>query len=192
MKMKKRRKRVTAFLLTMSMVASTLAIQPVDIQAAAKKAKTIVLNAKSQELYVGQKVSLSVKKVIPSKASKAVTWTTSNKKIATVTTSGKVVAKKVGKVKITAISKNNKKVKAVCRLTIKKKATAIALNVTDTKLNVGQTLNLKLQKITPANAFTGVSWTTSDKQIATVTSSGKVTAKACGTVKITATIIEKL
>ncbi len=66
--------------------------------------------------------------------------------------------------------------------------TSIKLNKTKATLKKGQTLQLKVKKITPENATNKkVIWTTSDKKIARVNSEGKVTAKKKGTCLITCT-----
>ena len=122
--MGKKQKRISAVILSMVLAIGSLAVQPVHTQAATKKATSIKLNVTSKTLYVGKTVTLKVKTVKPAKASKAVTWKTSNKKITTVSSKGKVTAKKAGKATITAVSKSNKKAKAVCKITVKKKATA--------------------------------------------------------------------
>ena len=70
----------------------------------------------------------------PKKAStKAVTFKSSNKKVATVTSKGKVTAKKAGKVTITATCKDAGKKKATFKVTVKKKAVTPAKPTTTTK-----------------------------------------------------------
>ena len=64
-------------------------------------------------------------------------------------------------------------------------ATAIALDQTALTLTEGETATLKAT-LTPANATTAVTWTSSDETVATV-SNGKVTAEGAGTATITAT-----
>ena len=158
-----------------------------SVEAAGQKPTTIKLNATQKELYVGQKYTLKVKTVKPAKASKAVTWKSSNKKVATVNSKGKVTAKKAGTAKITATSKANKKVKAVCKITVCNKATKITLNRTEKDMSVGEEFVLKVKTVKPAKASKEVTWKSSDKKVATVSSAGKVVAKKAGTVKITAT-----
>ena len=102
----------------MALAISAFSVTP-EIKAASKP-KQIKLNAKKKTLTVGQKFTLKVKKVKPSKASKKVTWKSSRKSVATVSRKGIVKAKKVGSTTITATSKGNKKVKATCRITVKK------------------------------------------------------------------------
>ena len=55
-----------------------------DVEASVN-ARKIVLSSKSERTFAGGGITLRVKSVKPSKASKAVTWRSSNKKIATVT-----------------------------------------------------------------------------------------------------------
>ena len=53
-------------------------------------------------MYVGEKTTLKVKKVKPTKASKKVIWKSSNKKVATISKAGRLKGKKKGSTKITA------------------------------------------------------------------------------------------
>ncbi len=69
-------------------------------------------------MEVGKTVKVSVKSVKPKKASKAVTYKSSNKKIATVSKKGVVTGKAPGKVKITVTSKKNKKLKKTVKITV--------------------------------------------------------------------------
>lgn len=93
---------------------------------AAPKAKKIVLNAKTKKLNVGQKFTLKVKKITPSKAKKNVTWKTSKKSVATVSSKGLVKAVKAGTAVITATAKSNKKVKAKCTVKVSAATTVTA------------------------------------------------------------------
>lgn len=63
--------------------------------------------------------------------------------------------------------------------------TGISLNATEISLNVGGTYNLTVTPV-PSTASAGVTWTSSNSAVATV-SNGQVTAKAAGTATITAT-----
>ncbi len=92
-----------------------------NVEAKTVKVKKIVLNKKTAQLEVGQKLKLKVKKVKPAKAPKKVKWESSNKSVASVSKKGIVTAKSVGTATITATSKQSKKVKAVCVVTVKEK-----------------------------------------------------------------------
>ena len=117
----------------------------------------------------------------PSNSATYCTWTSSDKAIATVTSAGKVTAKKVGKVTITVKTSNGKT--ATCTITVKKAPDSIILNKTSATIGVKQTCNLTAT-LSPDNSATYCSWSSSDKAIATVTSTGKVTATKVGTVTI--------
>ena len=116
--MKRIMKQAVSLALAAALVVSGFYYGGTDSQAA-KKAKKITMNSKNVNVKVGGKFSLKVKKVTPKKASKAVTYKTSNKKIATVTKKGVITGKKVGKATITVTSKTNKKVKAKVTVTVR-------------------------------------------------------------------------
>lgn len=116
-------RKMASVILIMAMVITSVSLDGLQVSAATKKPTNITLNAKSKTLTVGKSFQLKVKSVKPTKASKAVTYKSSNKKVATVSSKGKIVAKKAGKTTITVTSKSNKKVKATCKITVKKKVT---------------------------------------------------------------------
>ena len=94
---------VLAFVLLISM-STTLSF------GATAKVKSLSFTqptVKTAKIVKGKSYTFKVA-VNPAGASKAVTWKTSNKKVATVSAKGVVKAKKTGTVKITAISKSNK------------------------------------------------------------------------------------
>ncbi len=138
----------------------------------------------------GKKDALQLKaKVTPKDAlNRDVKWSSSDKKIATVDKNGKVTPKKAGKVTITCRTKDGS-LTASCEITIKNKAVkSITLDQEEATLKKGKTLELKIKKIAPKDAFNQkVKWESSDEKIATVDKNGKVTAKKKGTCIITCT-----
>ena len=142
--------------------------------------ESVALNKTSVIMGVKQTCNLTAT-LTPNNSVTYCTWTSSDKTIATVTSTGKVTAKKVGKVTITVKTSNGKT--ANCVITVKKAPDSIALNKTSATLGVKQTCNLTVA-LSPDNSATYCSWSSSDKTIATVTSTGKVTAKKVGTVTI--------
>lgn len=138
-----------------------------------KSAKITVLKrgltTTSKSLYVKASTTLSFKGSYG-----AITWSSSNKSIATVDKNGKVTAHKAGSVYITA--KSGKAV-SKCKITVKKPA----LSATKKSLRLGSHATLK---VTGGNGK--ITWSTSNKKIATVNSKGYITTKKAGTVYITA------
>ena len=175
---------VIAFLLVCT---SVLAV-PESVEAATKKPTKITVTAAKKTLYVGEKYTLKVKSVKPAKASKAVTYKTSNKAVATVNAKGQIVAKKKGSATITVTSKGNKKVKATCKVTVKQQVKKITVTnaVSNTvAVRKGKTLTLKTS-VSPSNASSKkLTFTSTNKKVATVNSKGKITARKAGTAKIT-------
>lgn len=144
------------------------------------------LNKSSKTVYKGKTYQLKAN-ITPSNASiKTVTWKSSDTSVATVTSSGLVTAKGNGTAKIICTSKDGKYT-ATCKITVKTKVTGVSLNVNKTNLYVGGTKQLTAT-VTPKSASNkDVTWKSSDKAVATVNSSGKVTAKATGTAVISCT-----
>ena len=115
------------------------------------------------------------------------TWSSSNSSIVMVDSTGKVTAKGVGTAVITVITANDKK--ATCIVTVTRKEIAISgvsLNKTILNLIVGNEETLKAI-INPSNhtGNTDLTWSSSNNDVATVDSRGKVTAKGVGTATIT-------
>ena len=131
---------------------------------------------------IGKGKSVTVKATInPSNATtKTVTWSTSNKKIATVK-NGKITAKAVGTTYITAKCGGKT---AKVKVTVKNLPTKVKLNKSTATLKKGKSLTLKAVVTPTKNAITTLTWSSSNKNIATV-KNGKVTAKKTGTVTIT-------
>lgn len=104
----------------------------------------------------------------------------SNTAVATITKAGKITAKKKGTATITAYDTKNKK------YTCKVKVEAPVLSKTSLSLDVGATATLTLTGNTQK-----VTWSSSNTTVATVSSKGKVTAKAAGTATIKAKVGHK-
>lgn len=185
-------RRMEAAVLAVSLVAGAgAAVAPGEaVQAASKKPaiRSFKVTAPKKTLYLGwtkAKKSTTLKvKIKPKKASKKVTFRSSNKKVATVSKKGKVTAKKVGKVTITVTSKSQKKWKKKVKLTVKncpmkfsKKTYTIYLQGTS---------DVTEQKLTLYGTEKNVTYSSSNTDVATVTKKGKVTAKKLGTVVVTA------
>lgn len=178
--------RAVSLVLAFAMVCTSVLTVPQTAEAASKP-KEMTLSAKERTLYVGKSFTLKVKSVKPAKASKAVTFKSSNTKVATVNAKGKVTGKKTGKVTITATSTSNKKLKATCKVTIKQQVEEIMVtNATRKRVVVpkGKALTLKTV-VKPDNAADkGVDYIVRKPKIVTVSAKGKIRANKYGSTRI--------
>lgn len=106
----------------------------------------------------------------------------SDTKIATVSNEGVIKAKAAGKAKITVCYGDT--VFAAIRLTVKAAPNKIVLSKTKLAMNKGETYALHASL--PKNTTSKITWTSSNKKVASVTADGVVTARKAGTAKITA------
>ena len=150
----------------------------ITVKATSVSATKVKLSKTSLVLKPKQSKTLKAT-VLPSKTTnKSVVWSSSNPEVATVK-NGKIIAKSVGTTTITVKTKDGSKKKATCVVTVAN----IKLNKKKATLNKGETLTLKA---TVSGESQKVTWKSSNSKIATVSKSGKVTAKKAGTATITA------
>ena len=145
---------------------------------------SVSLNKTSLTLDVGKSYTLT-KTVSPSNAATSYTWSSSNTSVATVDENGKVTAKQVGTATITVTTANGKT--ASCNVTVQAVQavpTSVSLNKTSLTLDVSKSYTLA-KTVSPSNAVTSYTWSSSNTSVATVDSNGKVTAKKAGTATIT-------
>ncbi len=189
--MKKWMRRFLAAVMIFIMAVSLVNVPGMEVQAAAKKPTKITLKSTYSTVDINGTVKVSVKSVKPANASKAVTYKSSNIKIATVNASGVVTGKKAGTVTITAISKATNKVKATIKIKVKDiKETGLSLNISKVSGYMGTTKTIKAT-VKPANSNQKVTYTSSDKKIATVSAAGKITCVAAGEAVITVKTSQK-
>lgn len=189
------RGRIQKTLAVMAAVAVTVTstgVASVDAQAATVKPKklTVTSSVSSKVIDVKGTTKISVKSVSPKNASRSVTYKSSNTKIASVSSKGTVKGKKTGSVTITATSKVNKKVKASVKLKVKdlkpsKVSIPAALSLTNGKKAIVKAT------VSPAGVYAPVKFSSSNTKVATVSSTGTVTAKSAGKAVITAKLTQK-
>lgn len=147
----------------------------------------IVMAQELLELNIGDKYPF-VALVLPEDASVPdLVWTSSNDKIATVSPTGEIEAKAVGEVTISASSMDNPEIIGNVKVTVKHvPVESIKLDVSDLKLQPGQTHTL-VPTITPDNAtYKDIAWETSNADIVKV-NNGVVQAVGNGEAQIKAT-----
>lgn len=153
------------------------------------KVTKVTLNKTTASVVKGKTLTLTATVTPTNATNKNVTWKSSNTKIATVDGNGKVTAVAAGTATITCTAKADKSKSATCKITVTNpavKVTKLRMNKTSVDLLKGKTVQLKVT-VTPSNATNkAVTWTSSNKRIATVTSNGLVKAVRTGTVTITA------
>ena len=157
------------------------------------KVSKLTLNRTSVSLTKkGQTYQLRATASPSNATTKSVTWKSSNTRVVTVNSSGKLTAVGNGSATITATAKDGSKKTATCKVTVKiptvVKVSRVSLNKNDLALtSKGQSYQLSAS-VAPSNASNkSVKWTSSNTKVATVSSSGKVTAIANGNTTITAT-----
>ena len=173
------------------LVAVTDAPKTTNVSAATKKVKKLSFKKKGYVMKsAGRWMNVRIRLNFSPKSSKTknLTYKTSNKKIATVSKTGILRTKKKGTVTITAIAKNNKKAKATTKVTVGKVVKTLKFKEGKKKtVTAGKKFTLH-PTYSPKKASTkAVTFKSSNKKVATVTSKGKVTAKKAGKVTITAT-----
>lgn len=153
---------------------------------------SISLNTTSVSLSIGETEQLTAT-VYPSTASQSVTWSSSNENVATVNSSGLITAVAKGGATITAKSSVDNTIRATCDvgvLATPVAPTSISLNTTSAYLTVGETRQLSAT-VLPSGASQSVTWSVfSGSSVASVSSSGLVTAKAVGSATVRATSTE--
>lgn len=146
---------------------------------------TIKLNVTSIALKVGQSTT-KVKVSGLAKGDSVASWKSGNTSLVKVTSSGKITAgKKTGSTTVTVTLRSGKK--AVVKVKVQKsevKTTRISGLSSKVTLKVKKRITLK-PVISPITSVQKITYVTSNKNIATVSSKGVITAKKAGKVKIT-------
>lgn len=174
MKEKMKNKKMQAYacvVLIMCLVITSMMVRP-------RAASSVQRN-----LYVGNTLTLTY-------SNKSVQWSTSNKAIASVSkTSGKsTTVKGLKKGTVTIKAKSGSKVLASCVVNVK--SNTLSINKSTASVKIGSSVSLTA---TSSATASNLKWSSSDKSIATVSSSGKsvtVKGKKTGTATITVKTVD--
>lgn len=113
-----------------------------------------------------------------------ITYKSSNTSVVTVNKNGLLVGKKKGSAKITTtIMQGGKTYKLTTTVTVKD--SVFKFDKTTNSLKVGKSFTFKVINLGYPSSIT---WSVSDKELATITKTGKVTAKAAGDITVFATV----
>ncbi len=155
------------------LLALTLILLLMPAEASAAK-----ISKKSKSILTGQSFLLKMKG-----ASQEASWSSSKPSVAKVNSAGVVNGKKTGTAVITATADGKT---YTCKVTVRQAVTGIQLNKASVSRKKGKSVKLKA-KVEPADAYQkGIVWMSSNSNIASVSSKGKVTAKSQGNAVITA------
>ena len=142
----------------------------------------ISVNPSSLSLNIGDTYSLRAT-VTPSTADQSVDWSSSNYSVVYVNAYGQVEARGAGEAWITATTSNG--LSDDCYISVANPTpTGITISSTSLSLAMGETRQLSYT-LSPQGAYATVTWRSSDTGVASVSSSGLVTARSEGTAQIT-------
>lgn len=144
---------------------------------------SIIISPTEITMEYGATKQMSVS-VLPASANQKVTWTTTNPSVATVNEFNVLGACGYGSATVTATTKNG--LKATCKVLVPDKT------VNPTSVTLPKTIDVEegssivlTPTLTPSNANSTFSWSTSDSSIASVSNEGKVKGNKLGTVTVT-------
>lgn len=143
----------------------------------------VSLNKASLTLYVGETESLAAT-VAPEDASdKTVAWSSDNSAVASVS-NGKVTANKPGTAVIKVVTNDLSK-EAACTVTVKRHAESVELSQKEIKLYLGENRSLTATVLPSDASDKNVTWSSSNPNVATVSTAGNIVSKSVGTTVIT-------
>jgi len=148
---------------------------------------TVTLHAASATFRTGEQFTFNAT-IAPADATEsALTWTSSQPAVATVDSQGRVTGIAGGTTVITATAPNGRTASATVTVTYARPVTSITLDRNAVTVNVGNTTDM-IATVSPSNANNRtVTWTTSNENVATVNTNGRITGVSQGTATITAT-----
>lgn len=183
--MKKRLPKLIAFFLVLCLAVPMFAGLAGVLTAEAASAS---LNATSKKIYLGTTFQLKVQNVDMDTV-KSITWKANRSSIAKVDQNGLVTPVKVGTttIKCTITYKDGTSKLLTCSAIVRRRVEAESVKLTNVTLDdgnaksmyVGSTFTIK-KSVTPSNTTDSVYYISDDESVATVSTSGVVTAKKAG------------
>lgn len=150
------------------------------------KVTKLDLNVNKLDMYIGQTYTLKGKM---NGKSVSCSFKSSNSKVVSVDKKGKITAKNVKKATTVTITATAPKKQGTdtCNVIVHPKPKKISIKKVKSKtLNIGDTLDLSVQYDDPEDALAKITWSSSNKKVATVNTKGHVVAVGVGTTTIRA------
>lgn len=146
-----------------------------------KSVTGVKLDYHDVELYNGETKRLTYK-VLPENATyPGVIWTSFDTSVVTVDDSGMLTAKGPGSTQIMIMSVENGSYYDICTVVVKQKATGVKMNYKEITMNRSEYFDMEVT-VTPINSTeASLIWESLNPQVATVSSTGRITARAEGT-----------
>ncbi|MGG1661448.1 Ig-like domain-containing protein [Brevibacillus sp. NRS-1366] len=157
----------------------------IEVKVEEKNSKMLEADETKVNLKKGKKETIKLKYDGRSISGSKATWKTSKSSVATVDDDGVITAKAKGTATITA-SYKSESVKIEVNVDTTGSSDTLEASKTKLSLDKGDKATIKLTYDGSSLSGTKASWSTSKSSVATVSSSGEVTAKAKGTATITA------
>ncbi|MBQ7521860.1 MAG: Ig-like domain-containing protein [Clostridia bacterium] len=143
------------------------------------QSETLTLDKETLSLGVSEMYTLTPT-LTPADSTVTYTWKTDNSSVATVNSSGRVVARGEGTATIKAVASNG--LKATCTVTVTPQKT-LTLDKETLSIGVGEVYTLT-STMTPADETVTYTWKTTNANVATVNSKGRIVARGEGTADI--------
>jgi len=143
----------------------------------------IELDETDIEMYTGETKRLyyQIDGVISEMGNPTLIWTSFDTSVVTVDDTGLLTAKGPGKTQVMVMSEENGSCYAICTVTVKQKATSVKMNYKELTMNRGEYFDMEVT-ITPVNSTeASLIWESLNPKVATVSSNGRITARAAGT-----------
>ncbi len=169
-------------------VADTL-VRATAVVTVLPSVRTVTVAPTTASVFWGATQQFTSTVTVDGTISNAVTWRSSNAAVATVSNSGLVTTTGVGTATITVLSTADTTKRATATLTVNSRTTTVAITQRTVGLNPGGSTALTATVSANPGVATGVTWSSSNAGVASINTSGVVTAVALGSAVITASAV---
>ena len=152
--------------------------------------ESIVLNKLSMKLFKNEKFTLSASLIPTDAYYKGIIWKSTDENVVTVSQTGEVIATGYGTASVIVCSEKDENTADTCIVNVYEHTTGVNISQSNTEVNVGETIGLSAYTIPQGTTDNELVWRSSNEEVATVNSNGKVTALKVGVCTISATAID--